>query len=146
MKMRQLFSGLLILVLFWGCSDLVTNIGQDNDSSADDMQSGVVGMVLLGPTSPVQHSDDPNGGYVPYAASIMVETPSGEAVTSIRSGSNGRFQVELNPGTFVFVPSDATNEAGNFTTPGFPHAEPLSVTVRKDEVVKATIVYDTGIR
>jgi hypothetical protein len=102
---------------------------------AHDIASGIAGDVILRPVSPVERPGTVNQR--PYQALIGVTNEAGRTVTEVRSGPDGRFEIILEPGTYVLHPkSDAI----------YPHAAPQTVTVIQHHVTPVRIVYDSGIR
>jgi len=97
---------------------------------------GIDGVVLLGPQCPVQTLEDPCPD-LPYQAWINVRTASGESVTRIRSGEDGRFRVGLVPGRYVLNP-----ESGD----PFPIASEQEVAVGDGAYTEVIVSFDTGIR
>jgi hypothetical protein len=113
--------------------------------------SGVQGVVVAGPSCPL---DSP----VSECASEPVETDvrvlqgtpeaaseagreagtGGEPVTVVHAGSDGRFRINLPPGSYVLEavpPSDTTLLA-----------KPTPVDVKAHEFTRVTVLLDTGIR
>jgi len=104
-----------------------------------DLDSGISGVVLAGPTCPVQTPDNPECDDQPYAASIVVKTADGLfTVTRFTAGDDGRFRVPLFPGTYLLDPLPGAS--------GFPVSSPQTVVVQSDSFTDLTISYDTGIR
>lgn len=101
-----------------------------------DAPQGVEGIALRGPTCPVVSQDDPCDD-VPYEASIDVRRRSGELVTTVRTGPDGRFRVGLVPGLYTLVP-----ESGD----PFPIASDVDIEVVQGSYTDVTIHFDTGIR
>ena len=100
-----------------------------------DMASGIEGVVILRPVSPVEWPGMVNER--PYEASIGVTDAAGRRVAEGRSGPDGRFRIVLAPGTYVLHPeSDAI----------YPQAPAQTVTVERARFAPARIVYDSGIR
>jgi hypothetical protein len=97
---------------------------------------GIDGLVLLGPQCPVETLEDPCPD-LPYQAWIDVRTASGESVTRIRSGEDGRFRVGLVPGRYVLNP-----ESGD----PFPIASEQEVAVGDGAYTEVIVSFDTGIR
>ena len=98
--------------------------------------SGIRGLVLLGPTCPVEPSDG-SACVTPYAATIAVLDDAETTVATIRSGPDGRFEVALPPGHYLLVPASGDP---------LPTAEPVGVVVEPGEFVVVQIDYDSGIR
>jgi hypothetical protein len=121
---------LLLAYLLSGCAGAIIPA---------DLDSGISGVVLAGPTCPVQMPDDPECDDQPYAATVMVKTANGRfTVTRFTAGSDGHFRVPLFPGTYLLDPlPDAS---------GFPISSPQTVVVQSGAFTDITISYDTGIR
>jgi hypothetical protein len=104
-----------------------------------DLDSGISGVVLAGPTCPVQTPDHPECDDQPYAASIVVKNADGRfTVTRFTAGNDGRFRVPLFPGTYLLDPLPGAS--------GFPVSSPQTVVVQTGAFTDLTISYDTGIR
>jgi hypothetical protein len=97
--------------------------------------SGVRGVVLLGPTCPVQR---PGHSCVrPYRAWISIHRePAGKVIARVRSASDGRFTVSLRVGRYMLQPRDGTP---------FPRAESQTITVRRHRFTAVTIRFASGI-
>lgn len=109
----------------------------DGDPGAPQ-DSGIRGRALLGPTCPVV-TEETECLPEPYEADIrVVVAEDGEPVTTVRSGKDGRFEVFLEPGSYVLE--------GVSTAESFPYAKPVEVTVRSGEFARATLAFDSGIR
>ncbi|WP_075791260.1 carboxypeptidase regulatory-like domain-containing protein [Massilia putida] len=102
---------------------------------AHDIASGIAGDVVLRPVSPIERPGSINQR--PYQALIGVTNQAGQAVAEVRSGPDGRFEIILEPGTYVLHPQSEAI---------YPHAAPQTVTVVKDHVTPVHIVYDSGMR
>jgi hypothetical protein len=110
--------------------------GQPPPTSAE---SGIVGLVQIGPNCPVVQSERPCPDR-PFAASIMVtHVADGRQVLTVHSGQDGTFRVPLAPGTYRLVPHSPNPGAP-------PYAEPQTVTVEAGQYVSVVIKYDSGIR
>jgi hypothetical protein len=99
--------------------------------------SGIRGIVLLGPVCPTD-SGDTSPCLTPYAANLVITDSDGNVVTSVTSGSDGRFEVLLPPGDYVIQPDNGPD--------GNPSSIPQPVTVAPDEFEEVEIDYDTGLR
>ena len=111
-------------------------------ASGQVSHSGVVGRVLAGPTCPVERVPPDTGcAPRPLAARLRITRTGGSASGRVvRSGSDGRFRVELGPGRYTITP---LRRAGSpFPRPG----PPQTVTVRPGHYSRVTVTYDTGIR
>jgi hypothetical protein len=128
--MKTLVPLVLIAVLALGC-------GAEREA-AGLADSGVRGVVLLGPTCPVVQENVPCPDK-PCEAKIRVLDPgSSDVVATTSSGKDGRFVVRLAPGRYV-LEGVSPGEA-------LPFAKPVDVTVRPHAFTSATVAFDTGIR
>ncbi len=125
--MRRIAALLVVLVALGACAR----------RPAAPSDSGVEGVVLLGPTCPVEQLGSPCPDR-PMAAEIKV-TQNGEVVTSVRSGPGGRFKVALAPGDYVLVPVGPNPN-------GLPFARPAPVIVRAHAFTDVKVMFDSGIR
>jgi hypothetical protein len=100
-----------------------------------DALQGIDGLTLLGPMCPVQQAGScPDQ---PYRAWLSIYTASGQRVTRLQTGQEGRFHVGLEPGVYTLHP-----ESGD----PFPRASDQTVEVAAGSFVAVTIHFDTGIR
>jgi hypothetical protein len=99
------------------------------------MASGIAGDVILQPVSPVQRPGATNSR--PYQALIGVMDEAGRTIAEVRSDANGRFEIVVEPGTYVVRPESARS---------YPHAPAQTVTVAAGRFTPVHIVYDSGIR
>lgn len=105
-------------------------------SASGRPDSGVRGLVLYGPTCPVQRVGQ--SCERPYQATIAVRRePSNALVTRTRSGADGRFSVRLRSGRYRLVPTNGVP---------FPRASSQTITVQAHQFVRVTIRFDSGIR
>jgi hypothetical protein len=107
-------------------------------AAAPAPDSGIEGLVLIGPTCPVEQvgqgcADEPYAGAVK-----VVEASSGKVVTTIRSGEDGKFRVALPPGSYRLEPVPASG--------GLPFGKPIDVVVRPHTYEEVTVSFDSGIR
>lgn len=97
--------------------------------------SGVKGVVTIGPISPVQQQGAP--GEAPYEATIVVENSDSDKVAVVRSSADGSYHLNLAPGSYRLFPQ----------SPGaLPSAQTYDVVVRPHEFSEVDIQYDSGIR
>jgi len=100
--------------------------------------TGIEGIVQVGPTCPVERLNSPCPPR-PLSATIVVRDRSGTEVTRFRSGADGRFRVDVSPGTYTLV--------GQNVGSGFlPRPIPTSVSVTPGNYAFVTVEYDSGIR
>lgn len=100
--------------------------------------SGVQGIAVVGPSCPVERINSPCPPR-PIAATIVVRNHQGAEVTRVESGSDGRFRVDLLPGSYTLIG----------ITPGngmLPRPIPTTVTVSQGTYASVTVEFDSGIR
>ena len=129
MRMRR-----FVVVLLAG---LIACGGGGSATPAPD--SGIEGLVLIGPTCPVeqvgQDCDDK-----PYAGQVRIfDAATGEVVATARSGEDGRFRVALPPGSYRLEPVAPSAS-------GLPFGKPIDVEVRAHIYEHVTVSFDSGIR
>ena len=100
--------------------------------------SGIDGLVTIGPICPVLREDTPCPDE-PFLATIVIEDESGNGVTRVDSDESGRFRLNLAPGRYILVPQSPNPGAP-------PFASEQEVEVRADAFTQVTIAYDSGIR
>ena len=110
----------------------------DDLDLAPAKESGIEGLVTIGPMCPVMQKGVPCPD-LPFSTKIVVEDEDGTEVASVVSGDDGTFQIELGAGAYVLVP-----QAPNPGTP--PFALDLAVEVLEDAFTEVLIQYDSGIR
>jgi len=102
------------------------------------LDSGISGIVLLGPTCAAQ-AVDASPCVTPYVATLVILDTDGNIVTTVSSNPDGTFKVALPPGDYVIQPTPGDG--------GVPNATPQTVTVAPDDyATDIEIDYDTGIR
>jgi Carboxypeptidase regulatory-like domain len=103
---------------------------------AGQPSSGIVGTVRAGPTCPVERADSP---CPPRAWTGTVRASAGGASYEAETDNQGRFAIDLPPGTYEIV---AVTEGGP------PTGVPTTVTVRGGEgqPARVDLTVDTGIR
>lgn len=86
--------------------------GQD-----DEPDSGIEGLVLIGPACPVEEAGSPCPDR-PVAAEITITRIMGAVVKKVTSSEDGRFRVDLEPGRYFLSarPTDGSTPGGE--TPG----------------------------
>jgi hypothetical protein len=112
-------------------------LGGCGRAAAPPTDSGIAGLVLIGPQCPVVQEGEPCPD-VPFEAELRVRADDGR-VSTTRSGPDGRFRLELAPGHYVVEPV-----APNPGAP--PQASPVGVEVAPHAFTDVTITYDSGIR
>ena len=132
---RVVLAGLLVGSVVSGCSEIGINL------DTPPPPSGIRGLVLLGPTCPVEASpgeNEPVPCLTPYAATLVVLDSENVNVANVTSGSDGRFSVDVPPGEYIVTPESGTDS--------YPIANPVSVTVVAGQYAEIQVNYDTGIR
>lgn len=106
--------------------------------SVKPSDSGVRGMVTIGPVCPVQRiPPDPNCANRPYKADFTITNKYGYVVNSISSGADGRFDLGLPPGIYKISPVSSAP---------MPSASTQTFTVPMSGFVDISIQFDSGIR
>lgn len=100
--------------------------------------TGIQGIVQAGPTCPVERVNSPCPPR-PLAATVVVRDGSGAEVTRFHSAVDGRFKVDLAPGSYTVV-------GLNIGTSFLPRPIPTSVTVTAGSYTSINVEYDSGIR
>lgn len=100
--------------------------------------TGIQGIVQVGPTCPVERLNSPCPPR-PLAATIVVRDGNGADVTRFHSGADGRFKVNLAPGSYTLV---GLAVGSSF----LPRPIPTFVTVTQGTYASVTVQYDSGIR
>jgi hypothetical protein len=101
-------------------------------------ESGIEGLVTLGPVCPVQSTLLPCPDR-PYQATLVFLDAQAREVTRTTSGADGRYRVALPTGRYTVLP----------LAPGsgpYPRASAVDATVVAGFVTIVNIAYDTGIR
>jgi hypothetical protein len=101
--------------------------------------SGVEGLVMIGPTCPIEREAGTCPDEPLVATLIVQEQESGRTVLTLQSAADGQFRANLVPGDYLLVPVSPN--------PGVPpEAEPVEVTVEPGRYTNVTVTYDSGIR
>jgi hypothetical protein len=98
--------------------------------------SGIRGLVLYGPTCPVER---PGHTCVRgFTASITIRRePTGTVAARVRSTAGGRFTARLSPGRYLLQPRNGKP---------YPRAQSQTISVRRHHFTAVTIRFDSGIR
>jgi len=106
-------------------------------STAPSPSTGLTGVVVRGPVTPVCRVDVPCDA--PFSATFNVER-NGRRVTEFQSDTAGQFTVFLEPGTYTVVPNtDAPVISPSLQTKSVTVADNGTLTVVR-------LMFDTGIR
>src|SRR3979490_1359501 len=95
--------------------------------------SGIQGVVQAGPTCPVERINSPCPPR-PLGATIVVRDPAGREVARTHSAADGRFKVEVAPGTYTVV-------GLNIGSSMLPRPIPTTVTVTLGSYTTITVEY-----
>jgi hypothetical protein len=106
------------------------------NASAPRPDSGIHGLVLYGPTCPVQR---PGHTCVrPFRAWITIKRePAGTVARRVRSAANGRFTARLVAGRYLLTPQNGKP---------YPRARSQAITISRHHFSAVTIRFDSGIR
>jgi hypothetical protein len=102
--------------------------------------SGIRGIALEGPITPVERPGEPNTRPLPGAIITVQPAGGGPELARQQADATGAFQIALDPGTYTIVPLPPD------PTQFLPRGSPQEITVMPDQVVDVTVNYDTGIR
>jgi hypothetical protein len=136
--MRRSLPILVLVLALAACARQGSNAVGDPGSPHPSPDSGVRGRVLAGPQCPVMKADSPCPDK-PLEAEIEVQAPNGDVVARVKSGSDGTFEVTVQPGQYVLVPQPPSEM-------GFPYGKPVHVVVGPHRFTRVTVSFDTGIR
>jgi hypothetical protein len=103
------------------------------------VDSGVEGIITIGPACPVAEADQPCPD-APYEARIVVrEAGSQRIVATFSSGADGSFRVNLPPGDYILDPGEPALISD-------PRGEPVPVKVEAHRYSYVILRFDTGVR
>ena len=101
--------------------------------------SGINGIVMIGPVSPVEKEGEINEKPYPEAVILIMDSKGKKEIASVKSDQNGRFEIYLAPGTYQLLPQTPDKQP-------LPVADPQTVVVTANKFTEVTIRYDSGIR
>jgi hypothetical protein len=115
-----------------------------------DGRSGVQGLVVAGPISPVARPGEKNERPLPDitvkvallahgGSKTSPQTVSPTEIAQQKTNAQGQFRIALAPGVYQLTAAFTPPKAMGF-------AKPLRVEVRSGKFAEATLLYDTGIR
>jgi hypothetical protein len=126
----------LLIAVLAACADAGPGSGGGRPGSP---ASGVAGVAMVDVGCPVLEGSSPCPE-VPLRARIVVRrVGTGDRVTAVESGVDGRFRVLLAPGRYEL-------RGENLAGAAVPTAMPVPVTVRAGEFVSVTVRFDSGVR
>lgn len=115
---------------------LVLQMACARSPSIEPGDSGIEGVVLLGPTCPVETPESPCP-HRPIEAELTVIGDGSDNVVRLgSSGPDGRFRVSVGPGDYTL----------SATASGAMSCDPQDVTVEGGRFTEVTVQCDTGIR
>jgi hypothetical protein len=100
--------------------------------------TGIQGVVQAGPTCPVERINSPCPPR-PLAATVVVRDAGGHEVARTHSGADGRFKVDVAPGSYTVV-------GLNIGSSMLPRPIATTATVTSGSYVTVNVEYDSGIR
>jgi hypothetical protein len=124
---------LLVILALGSLAALIPAYACGGGVSAD---SGIEGVVTLGPISPVSTPGSPNKR--PYSATLKLKSlPDTELVAEVVSDEQGVFRTALEPGRYLVEPQNGDP---------LPVAASQEVVVFAGQYTHVEIDYDSGIR
>ncbi|MGL4608806.1 MAG: hypothetical protein ACRCYY_03840 [Trueperaceae bacterium] len=128
--MRYFLLGFLLFLA--GC-----NTSTPPTPGPENIETGLQGVVVRGPTQPVCIETEPCDDE-PFAASFEVQQDD-KVVSSFTSDEGGKFLVYVQPGVYTIVPGDDAPIL-------FPTSQVREVEVLAGELTTVTLSFDTGIQ
>ncbi len=104
---------------------------------AQPANSGIKGMVTVGPTCPVVRNPPQSGCEDKPLETKLTVTQNGRFITSFNSNKDGSFSVNLTAGTYVIAKG---------TSAFYPTLSPKTVVVKSKQFTRITLEFDSGIR
>ena len=105
----------------------------------ESVTSGIKGIVMIGPISPVEKEGEINEKPYSGAVILIMDSTGKKEIASVKSDQNGRFEIYLAPDTYQLLPQTPDKQP-------LPVAEPQTVVVTANKFTEVTIPYDSGIR
>ncbi|MCI0521373.1 MAG: carboxypeptidase-like regulatory domain-containing protein [Chloroflexi bacterium] len=109
----------------------------DPDPAVQQGESGVEGMVTLGPACPGPVRVDSPCPDEPYQATMSVLDAQEKLVLQFQSDAEGKYRQPLPPGLYTLHPESPD---------ALPYAEDVPVLVQAGQFTRVDIHYDSGIR
>ncbi len=134
MVTKRFVAGTVVLIALVACAKAAPQPGAGPSPDA-----GIRGMVVLGPQCPLVMANSPCPDK-PYQGKVLVKGANGDVVATVTSGTDGRFELVLEPGHYVLQGVSPSSDVP------FPAPKPVDVTVRPHAFAQVTVVFDTGIR
>ncbi len=143
MKKIYILAGVavILLIVLFSNKSKDENVGGNGGTGILPFDSGVGGIVTLGPTCPVQRiPPDPQCADKPYATTIQiiaVGSPKSSPFAIANSDKEGKYKIMLPPGEYALQPVGGAV---------LPRCETKNVTIEPSKIIKADLSCDTGIR
>jgi|GEM_PF-3190158 len=102
--------------------------------------SGVEGVVTLGPVCPVMREGDTTCADKPYVTDIQViaiGSPKSSPLATITSDQEGKYKIMLPPGEYALQPVSGAV---------FPRCETKNISIEPAKIIEANLTCDSGIR
>lgn len=102
--------------------------------------SGVEGVVMLGPTCPVMREGDDSCADKPYATNIQVievGSPNSSPFATVESDEQGKYKIMLPPGEYALQPVGGSV---------MPRCETKNITIDPSKIIEINLSCDSGIR
>ncbi len=128
--MRRLLLALLLALLLVGCAR--------GDQPGSGPLGTIRGTVLLSPTCPVEQVSSPCPPRPLPGVPVRVVDANGHVQASAVSDDDGRFEIEVGPGSYTLAATIEKDAARSVM--------PTPVEVVSGEVVRADVLVDSGIR
>ena len=102
--------------------------------------SGIMGIVMIGPITPVESQGQTNEKPFAEATIIVKNAETNQEITRINVNSDGTFKQDLSPGKYILEPISSNSQGG------LPYADKVNVSVSDGKYTEVTIIFDSGIR
>lgn len=130
-----------VAILALGLLSILAGCGVSGAGGASGGTQGTLaGKVVASPSCPVERADKPCQPTPIKDRAVSIEDTAGNLVTSATTDSQGQFNVNLNPGSYVVKVEIITGQ------PGMRQLTPGDVTIITGKTTPITITLDTGIR
>ena len=104
------------------------------------LRSGITGVAVAGPISPVERPGVPNTAPLGFAIITVRRANGSTEIARTVANEQGQFRIALAPGKYWIVPLPPDPAAR------FPRGTSQLVTVRNSRLTDVIVHYDTGIR
>ncbi len=129
-----LLIAIVVVLLFVGVG---VSVLMNNNADAN-LQSGVEGTAFIGPTCPVQILGmEGQCNNNPYKATVTIKDENDQQVKTFQTDDQGKFKVNLKPGTYTFV-------SQNSKIP--PRLPSTMVSVEENKYTQIQLIFDSGLR